>query len=49
LGITRLASKAQLAQARDEIRQMLTRGLSQITPRLDAGLAKFVRGSNHRA
>jgi putative modified peptide len=38
-GITQLASKAQIAQARDEIRLMLTRGLAQTAPQLDAGLA----------
>lgn len=34
-----LASKEEIAQARDEIRRMLTRGLGQISPALDAGLA----------
>jgi putative modified peptide len=38
-GITQLASKAQIALAREEIRQMLTRGLAQTTPSLDAGLS----------
>jgi putative modified peptide len=37
-GITQLASKTQIAQARDEIRLMLTRGLALTAPQLDAGL-----------
>ncbi|MHB8912072.1 MAG: NHLP-related RiPP peptide [Lysobacter sp.] len=35
-GISQLASKAQIAEARGEIRAMLTPGLSQTTPNLDA-------------
>ena len=36
-GISKLASKAQIAEARDGIKAMLLSGLSQITPNLDAG------------
>ena len=35
----RLASKAQIAEARQSIRSMLLSGLSQTTPNLDTGLA----------
>lgn len=38
-GISQLASKAQIAQARDDIRLMLTRGLAQTSPGLDAEIA----------
>lgn len=34
-----LASKEAILEARDAIRSMLTRGLGQITPQLDAGLS----------
>lgn len=37
-GISKLASKSDIAAARKEIRSMLTSGLSQITPNLDAGI-----------
>lgn len=35
-GNSKLASKAQIAEARDGIKAMLTRGLSHTTPQLDA-------------
>lgn len=38
-GISKLASKADIGAARDEIRNMLTSGLAQLTPSLDAGIA----------
>ena len=43
--VNELASKAAIAAARDEIRAMLTRGLSQTVPNLDAAnsASHFVR------
>lgn len=38
-GISKLALKAVIAEARSEIRKMLTSGLGQISPLLDAGIA----------
>lgn len=38
-----LASKAQIAEARDEIRSMLLSGLDQTTPKLDTGITGMVR------
>lgn len=37
LGLSKLASKSDIAAARNEIRNMLTRGLAQTTPSLNAG------------
>ncbi|GAB3387087.1 NHLP-related RiPP peptide [Lysobacter fragariae] len=39
-----LASKQEIARAREEIRYMLTQGLSQTSPQLDASIA----GAYHR-
>ena len=43
-GIEKLASKTQIIEARNEIRAMLTAGLAQNPPQLDAGAAsRFLR------
>ena len=41
--VTELAPKEAIAAARGEIRAMLTKGLSQQTPKLDTGLDTFPR------
>lgn len=38
-GISKLASKSEIAAARADIRNMLTSGLSQTSPQLDTGYA----------